>query len=385
MKISVFGLGYVGLANALLLDRCHEVTAYDINHERVEMLKQRQSPLVDQLIEETLQTAQVNFVGQIEASMDFDYAVIATPTNYDEETQFFDTSSIENVIDAIFANRQDDQFTIIIKPTVPIGYVDSLREKYQYQKIIFSPEFLREGHALEDNLHPARLIVGDKTNEGELVGELFHQCILTDAPVLLMGTKEAESVKLFANTYLAMRVAFMNELDTFASEKNLDSKKIIQGIGLDPRIGLYYNNPSFGYGGYCLPKDTKQLLANYQGVPQKMMTAIVESNEVRKQYIVDKVLQQQPQSIGVYRLIMKAGSDNFRKASMIDIIEQLKQHDLPIVIYEPDLEECSVDKLRITHQLTDLEATDLILANRLDDELAGMQDKVFTRDLFHNN
>lgn len=379
MKIAVFGAGYVGLANALLLDTKNEVTVFDISKDKIQLLQNRISPIEDELIEQYLKTCNVQFLDHF-VDQNFDAVIIATPTNYDPELHQFDTSSIEQTIVQLLPHYQ--KVPMIIKSTIPIGYTESIREKYQVNAV-FCPEFLREGQALKDNLYPSRIIVGNTGQLGKEVAQLFTECILNEAPVLLMNAKEAESVKLFANTYLAMRVAFFNELDNFAIHHQLDARSIIEGIGLDTRIGNYYNNPSFGYGGYCLPKDTKELAGHFADIPEALITAIVQSNEKRKAYITQEILKHNPKSVGIHRLSMKMQSDNFRSSSIIDVISELYKAGVHICIYEPMLEEQTKGNLEVTHSLDKVKAQDLIIMNRYDHTFDDVKEKVWTRDIFH--
>ena len=384
MKIVVFGLGYVGLSNSILLAQKHEVVAVDVVQEKVNMVNMKESPIVDSDISYYLKNASLN----LKATTDWepyvkqaDFVIIATPTNYDPNTKYFDTSLVESVIDNVRTVNQSVQ--IIIKSTIPVGYVESLFSK-GYKNIVFVPEFLREGKALYDNLFPSRIIVGENSENGRMIATLFSECAQkTDIPILLTNPTEAEAIKLFANTYLALRVAYFNELDTYACLKGLNARSIIQGIGLDPRIGTHYCNPSFGYGGYCLPKDTKQLLANYENVPSVLIKAIVDVNDVRKNFISDLVKKHKPKTVGVYRLIMKAGSDNFRSAAVFDIMERLGEIGIKVLVYEPTVKEEEYNGYKIIHDFNKFsESCDLILANRLTEEISKYASKVLTRDAF---
>ncbi|WP_270319318.1 nucleotide sugar dehydrogenase [Lactococcus petauri] len=388
MKISVFGLGYVGLSNALLLGQNEEVVAYDIVESKIKKLQQGQSILDDKEIIEFLDSdnVSVEFTTDFEKAVNHaDYLVIATPTDYNEETQHFDTSTIENVIEHALAIRPDATF--LIKSTIPVNYVQSLKDKYKTDNIIFSPEFLREGRALYDNLYPSRIVIGEVSQRGEELAEMFKRgAHKEDVATLLMNETEAEAVKLFSNTYLALRVAYFNELDTYAESNGLNTKKIIEGMGFDPRIGNYYNNPSFGYGGYCLPKDTKQVKAEFYGVPQEMMTAVVGSNTTRKEYIAKQILAKNPKTVGIYRLTMKAGSDNFRYSAIHDIIRILEKEGAKVVIFEPRLEEMTYHDIPVEKDFATFnEATDVIVANRIDDVLRSVREKVYTRDLYERD
>ena len=389
MKVAVFGLGYVGLSNAILLARYNKVVAVDIVSSKVDMVNNKISPLGDRDINDCLQNSDLDLIASTDRSiaLDADYVIVATPTNFDPSANYFDTSSVEEVIEYINQEKRNKETIIIIKSTIPIGFV-SMCHKRGHKNVIFMPEFLREGKALYDNLHPTRLVIGTKSKLGKSVAKLYQQaCLDQDVPVLFTNPTEAECIKLFANTYLAMRVAFFNELDTFASYKNLETRDIIDGVTLDPRIGAVYCNPSFGYGGYCLPKDTKQLLANYSGIPQKMISAIVASNSVRLDWIAQLILESKPKIIGIYRLIMKSNSDNFRSSAMLGVISRLKKmFDGRIVIYEPALTESTFDGLDVIRDLDNFKRTcDIICANRVTDELSDVPDKVFSRDVFHNN
>lgn len=386
-KITVVGTGYVGLSNAMLFASKHQVTALDIDETRVQLLQQRKAPIQDELIEQYL-AKEINFNVTLDpyaAYADADYIIIATPTNYDEATNYFDTSSIEHVLADL--NTLQSKALIIIKSTIPVGFTAKMQAKYTALHITFSPEFLREGKALFDNLYPSRIVVGEKSAVGQSIGELFkNACLKDEVDVLLMDATEAEAVKLFSNTYLAMRVAYFNELDTYCASRELNSKDIITAVGKDPRIGMHYNNPSFGYGGYCLPKDTKQLLANYQDVPQTLISAIIGSNTTRKDFIAEQILAKQPKTVGIYRLVMKAGSDNFRQSAIQGVMKRLKAKGIEIVIYEPVLQEKTFYNSRVMSDLAEFQnISDVIIANRMVKELEVVVDKVFTRDLFGDN
>ncbi len=388
LSITVVGTGYVGLSNAVLFARQHRVTSLDINVDRVESINNRKSPIADEYIEKALQENQLNLVATVNAKDAYekaDYIIIATPTNYDSDTNYFDTSSIESVISKILPINSTA--TIIIKSTIPVGYTEQIKAKFKTEQIVFAPEFLREGKALYDNLYPSRIIVGEKSERGEAIARLYlNATVNQDAPTLCMNATEAEAVKLFSNTYLAMRVAYFNELDTYCAKQGLSTLDIVQGVSLDPRIGQHYNNPSFGYGGYCLPKDTKQLLANYKDVPQNLIQAIIHSNKTRKQFIVKEILKKRPNIVGVYRLTMKAGSDNFRDSAIQDIIRELEEYGVQILIYEPTLTTAKFEHYSINNVLeVFLKESDVILANRMAPELEIVQAKVYTRDLFRVN
>ncbi|SJZ71562.1 UDPglucose 6-dehydrogenase [Pilibacter termitis] len=386
MKISVFGLGYVGLSNALLLGQNEEVMGFDVNEERIALLNNRQSPIVDEHISDFLQEKQLNLSWTVsfeEAVKHGEYLLIATPTDYNEEECFFDTTSIEKVISDALMIKPESKF--LIKSTIPIGYVERLKEQFpNVASIIFTPEFLREGRALYDNLYPSRIIVGNTGDEGKVIGEMFlRNTLKKDVEVIYMRETEAESVKLFANTYLAMRVAYFNELDTFATMNNLDTAQIIEGVSLDPRIGMHYNNPSFGYGGYCLPKDTKQLKANYSNVPENLISAIVASNQTRQEFIAETIEKKQPKKVGVYRLAMKHGSDNFRYSAIQEVMKHLKQKGIDLLVYEPLHESTHFNGFEVIHDLQEFKKqSEIILANRFDDCLQDVKEKVHTHDVF---
>ncbi|TEU26823.1 nucleotide sugar dehydrogenase [Alkanindiges illinoisensis] len=388
MNITVVGTGYVGFSNAVLFARQHQVTSLDIDENRVALINQKVSPIADDYIEQAFEEDNLNLkatLDKVQAYEQADYIIIATPTNYDSETNYFDTSSIESVIAEILP--LNSTATIIIKSTIPVGYTAQVKSKFKTEQIIFVPEFLREGKALYDNLYPSRIIVGEKSERAEKIAQLYlNATVEKKAPTLCMNATEAEAVKLFSNTYLAMRVAYFNELDTYCAKHGLSSLDIVRGVSLDPRIGQHYNNPSFGYGGYCLPKDTKQLLANYKDVPQNLIQAIIHSNKTRKQYIVKEILKKRPNVVGIYRLTMKAGSDNFRDSAIQDIIRELEEYNIEIQIYEPTLNQEKFEAYALQNDLNHfLLSSDVILANRMSDDLKQDADKVYTRDLFGEN
>ena len=388
MNISVFGLGYVGLANALLLSQQENVKAYDIVEEKIERLQNKKSPIVDQEIQNFLERTDLNIIFTKifeEAVLFGDYLIIATPTDYDEKKNYFNTTTVEAVIEKALAIRPDATF--IIKSTVPVGYTQSLKTKFKTENILFSPEFLREGKALHDNLHPSRIVVGERSARGQEIAGMFERNALEkEPPILLTHSTEAEAIKLFSNTYLALRVAYFNELDTYAESRDLDTKQIIEGVGLDPRIGEHYNNPSFGYGGYCLPKDTKQLRANYEDVPSNIIGAIVDSNTTRKDFIAKQILAKKPKKVGIYRLTMKVNSDNFRYSSIQGIMKRIEAKGIEVFVYEPTLNTENFFHSRVIKELEEFkQLSDVIVSNRMDPQLNDVAAKVYTRDLFRRD
>ena len=389
MKIAVAGTGYVGLSLATLLSQNNEVVALDVIPEKVEMINNRISPIQDEYIEKYFKEKKLSLKATLDYKEAFEgarFVIISTPTNYDEEKNFFDTSSVEDIIQKVIS-MNDDNIVMVVKSTIPVGFINNMKEKYNIDNIMFSPEFLREGKALYDNLYPSRIIVGEKSDRAkEFAGLLKSACLKDDVIVKYMNSTEAEAVKLFANTYLALRVAYFNELDTYAELKGLNTKDIIDGVCLDPRIGNYYNNPSFGYGGYCLPKDSKQLKANYKDVPENLISAIVESNRTRKDHIADEIIKKNPKIVGIYRLTMKNGSDNFRTSAIQDVMKRIKSKGIEVVVYEPTFKEDKFFNSRVIKDLDEFKnVSDIILVNRNDNILDDVNDKIYTRDLFNTD
>jgi len=388
MKIAIAGIGYVGLSNGLLLSQKNEVVAFDISPEKVEMLNQNQSPFVDNEIEAMLKSGLINFRATLDKKDAFEgaeYVIISTPTDFNPETEYFNTSSIESVIQDVMAINPNA--VMVIKSTVPVGYTEKIKKEFKIENLFFSPEFLREGYALYDNLHPSRIIVGENSERGKQFANLLANAAVKDCvDILLMNNTEAETVKLFSNAYLAMRVAYFNELDSYAEENNLNAKNVIEGMELDPRIGSHYNNPSFGYGGYCFPKDTKQLKADFRGIPNNLISAIVDSNSTRKDFIVNSIITKNPKIVGIYRLIMKTGSDNFRSAAILGVITRLQAQNIEVIIFEPALKECKYLDCNVIQELAEFKKiSDLVVSNRMAEELHDIREKVYTRDVFNSD
>jgi len=389
MKIAVAGTGYVGLSLATLLSQHNEVVALDILEEKINMINNRISPIRDEYIEKYFKEKNLNLKATLdykEAFRNADFVIVSTPTNYDEKTKFFDTSSVEDVIKKVI-NMNDKNITIVIKSTVPVGFIEYIRKTYNISNIFFSPEFLREGKALYDNLYPSRIIIGENSEKAKIFANLLKTASLEkNVPILFMNSTEAEAVKLFANTYLALRVSYFNELDTYAELKGLNTKDIIEGVCLDSRIGNHYNNPSFGYGGYCLPKDTKQLKESYNGVPEKLITAIVDSNNTRKEHIVSQIIAKNPKTVGIFRLTMKSNSDNFRNSAIQDIIQKIKEQGINIIIYEPSINENYFLENKVVNNLNEFKRiSDIIITNRYDNILSDVNDKIYTRDIYNRD
>ena len=389
MKIAVAGTGYVGLSLATLLSQHNEVVALDILEEKINMINNRISPIRDEYIEKYFKEKNLNLKATLdykEAFRNADFVIVSTPTNYDEKTKFFDTSSVEDVIKKVI-NMNDKNITIVIKSTVPVGFIEYIRKTYNISNIFFSPEFLREGKALYDNLYPSRIIIGENSEKAKIFANLLKTASLEkNVPILFMNSTEAEAVKLFANTYLALRVSYFNELDTYAELKGLNTKNIIEGVCLDSRIGNHYNNPSFGYGGYCLPKDTKQLKESYDGVPEKLITAIVDSNNTRKEHIISQIIAKNPKTVGIFRLTMKSNSDNFRNSAIQDVIKKIKEQDIKIIIYEPSINENDFLENKVVNNLNEFKRiSDIIITNRYDNILSDVNDKIYTRDIYNRD